>query len=70
MIKEKTIRFTVYAGTGHAGATSHDTLDIPESELSGVCKDRWTEYVWDKLGGREMAENMIDSGCYIGEPGS
>lgn len=48
---------------GIVGCHKEDVLEIDKEDLEDIPEKNWEDHVWEKLGGKDAAFNMVDFSC-------
>lgn len=59
-MEDETLMFEISVSTRFINSKDKCEFEIPKEELEGVPEDEWEDYVWDHLGGKEKAFEMIE----------
>ncbi len=57
---DEKIIFTITVSTSYVGSDSSRDIEIYREDLEGVPEEEWDDYVYEKLGGKEVMFEMLD----------
>ena len=57
---DEVITFTITVSTRYVGSKDEETIEIDREDLQDVPEDDWDDYVWDHLGGKEVAHELVN----------